>query len=113
MTGKVGTPYYVAPEVLSGCYSKECDMWSVGVITYIVLCGYPPFYGKNNKEIFKRILAGSYKFYRDEWQGISRTSRDFIRCLLSVDPNSRLTPENALCHEWLTTTLVEPIRSSI
>jgi calcium-dependent protein kinase len=55
MFEKVGTPYYVAPEVLHGNYDKRCDLWSIGVITYIILCGYPPFHGSNNAEIFERI----------------------------------------------------------
>jgi calcium-dependent protein kinase len=64
---KVGTPYYVAPEVLKGVYDKRCDLWSIGVITYILLCGYPPFYGSNNKEIFDKIKNCKYEFFAEDW----------------------------------------------
>jgi calcium-dependent protein kinase len=58
MTKKLGTPYYIAPEVLSENYNEKCDIWSCGVILYILLCGYPPFTGKNEKEIFDKVLKG-------------------------------------------------------
>lgn len=63
----VGTPYYVAPEVLKGSYEFKCDVWSLGVILYIMLCGYPPFEGDNNKEIFKRVLQQKLEFDPEEW----------------------------------------------
>ena len=56
MTSKIGTPYYIAPEVLRKSYGKECDLWSIGVILYILLCGYPPFYGDTDDEIFQRLV---------------------------------------------------------
>lgn len=55
LKSKVGTPYYVAPEVLDGCYDYRCDNWSLGVITYTMLCGYPPFFGENHQQIFRKI----------------------------------------------------------
>lgn len=68
LNSKVGTPYYVAPEVLKGEYSKECDLWSVGVITYILITGFPPFGGKTNNEIYKNILKCNVTFYAEEWE---------------------------------------------
>jgi len=67
----VGTPYYVAPEVLMGSYDFECDVWSLGVILFIMLCGYPPFEGDNNKEIFKRVLQQKLEFDPEDWTVVS------------------------------------------
>ncbi len=82
----VGTPYYVAPEVLRGQYNQTCDMWSVGVLLYILLCGYPPFTGKGSKEIFKKILTVSLEFPEDDWRGISVSAKNLIRELLHPRP---------------------------
>jgi len=62
MTTKVGTPHFVAPEILEGKYTQACDIWSVGIILYILLCGYPPFRGQNDKEIMEKIKNGNLKF---------------------------------------------------
>ena len=61
----VGTPYYIAPEVLKKNYNKSCDLWSVGVIAYILLCGYPPFNGENSHEVYNAVLRGRYRF--NQW----------------------------------------------
>jgi calcium-dependent protein kinase len=63
----VGTPYYVAPEVLKGDYDNTCDIWSLGIILYIFLCGYPPFEGDSNKEIFRNVLNQNLKFDPEDW----------------------------------------------
>jgi len=97
-----GTPGYVAPEVLtSGGYGPEVDMWSVGVITYILLCGFPPFYHEDLPELFEQIMNASYDFPEEYWKDISKTAKDFIRNLLVVDPKKRLTGKTALEHPWL------------
>lgn len=62
MLTKLGTPYYVSPEVLEGSYDKRCDLWAIGVITYILLCGSPPFFGKNEVEVFNKIRCCDYDF---------------------------------------------------
>ncbi len=74
----VGTPYYVAPEVLKGNYDFECDVWSLGVILFIMLCGYPPFEGDNNKEIFKNVLKQKLEFDPEDWSSISEEAKDLI-----------------------------------
>jgi len=97
----VGTPYYVAPEVLRKCYDKSCDLWSVGVIAYIMLCGYPPFNGLDNAETHKSILRGRYRFASEDWKGTSREARDFIQRMLKMDTRRRMTVEQALQHPFI------------
>lgn len=101
MKTKVGTPYYVAPEVLRRQYTKSCDIWSIGVITYILLCGYPPFYGDNDTQIFSAVRAGDFDFPSPDWDEISQNAKDFICALLKMDPAQRLTAEEALHHKWI------------
>ena len=97
-----GTPGYVAPEVLTHeNYSSQVDLWSVGVIVYILLCGFPPFYGDNDAQMFKRIKAGQYKFLAPYWDPISSDAKDFVRRMLDPNPNTRLEPADALVHPWL------------
>ena len=76
-------------------------MWSIGVITYILLCGFPPFYGDTIPEMFEQIMAGSYDFPSEYWGSISAAAKDFVSKLLLVDVKKRLTAEEALAHPWL------------
>ncbi|KAI6652226.1 hypothetical protein LOD99_7243 [Oopsacas minuta] len=106
LTSPCYTPYYVAPEVLTAArYDKACDMWSVGVITYIMLCGYPPFYPRSERNFSigmqSRIKQGQYNFPTDDWQHISKGAKDVIQSLLRIDPKSRYTVEQVLCDPWL------------
>ena len=79
-------------------YGVKCDVWSMGVILYIMLCGFPPFYGDNDAQMFKRIKAGQYKFLAPYWDPISADAKDFVRNLLIVDPKKRMTASEALGH---------------
>jgi calcium/calmodulin-dependent protein kinase I len=98
-----GTPGYVAPEILQARgYDKEVDMWSIGVITYILLCGFPPFYNEKLQLLFEQIMRADYDFPVDYWSEISENAKDFIRKLLVVEPSKRLNSEQALQHPWLT-----------
>ena len=101
MNTKVGTPYYVAPEVLNREYTKSCDIWSIGAITYILLCGYPPFYGDTDNQIFDSVRTGRFDFPSPDWDGISQSAKDFICALLRKDPSKRLTASEALRHAWI------------
>jgi len=107
MKTKVGTPYYVAPEVLKREYTKSCDVWSIGVITYILLCGYPPFYGDSDNEIFDSVRTGQYDFPANEWDEISQDAKDFIESLLKQDPSERLSASQAMRHKWIVAQLGE------
>ncbi|KAG3279012.1 MAP kinase-activated protein kinase 5 isoform X2 [Ictidomys tridecemlineatus] len=122
------TPYYVAPQVLEAqrrhqkeksgiiptsptpyTYNKSCDLWSLGVIIYVMLCGYPPFYSKHHsrtipKDMRRKIMTGSFEFPEEEWSQISEMAKDVVRKLLKVKPEERLTIEGVLDHPWLNST---------
>jgi serine/threonine protein kinase len=99
-----GTLSYVAPEVLQskGYHGKPVDMWAVGVITYILLCGYPPFYSEDDNEITELTLKGEFRFISPDWDHVSQDAKDFISALLILNPEERLTAKLALHHPWLT-----------
>ncbi|KAL7517576.1 hypothetical protein ACHAWF_000131, partial [Thalassiosira exigua] len=82
MTTTAGTPYYIAPEVLARKYDKSCDLWSVGVVAYVLMCGYPAFNSADDDEVHDAVRRGWYRFPSEEWSGSSREARDFIRHLL-------------------------------
>jgi len=107
MNQKFGTPYYIAPEVLKRKYTEKCDVWSCGVIMYILLCGYPPFNGDNDKIIVDKVLSGKYEFNPAEWIGISEDAIKFIKKMMEYDPNQRYSAEQALNDPWFKTMLGE------
>ena len=72
MNTKAGTANYISPEVMVGNYGVDCDLWSAGCILYILLCGYPPFTGKNEQEVLQSVIRGKYDFDGDEWQEVSK-----------------------------------------
>ena len=91
----------MAPEVLKGTYDQKCDIWSCGVILYILLCGYPPFNSRNDKEIVEKIKSGVFDFPEDEWKYVSQEAKEFIKKLLKVEPKDRLSGEQALQDPWM------------
>jgi calcium-dependent protein kinase len=101
LMSKVGTPYYVAPQVLAGRYDHMCDLWSVGVILYLTLCGYPPFHGETDAEVLAKVRCGTYTFEEKDWWDISQECKHLIRMLLDMSPRARCTADLALDHDWV------------
>jgi len=97
-----GTPGYVAPEILKKRgYSVGVDIWSTGIILYILLCGFPPFYEDNRDKLFRKIMKGDYSFPSPHWDYISTDAIDLVQQLLTVDPLRRPSIEQALAHKWM------------
>ncbi|KRG07275.1 calcium/calmodulin-dependent protein kinase type 1 isoform X2 [Drosophila mojavensis] len=102
MATACGTPGYVAPEVLAQKpYGKAVDVWSIGVISYILLCGYPPFYDENDANLFAQILKGEFEFDSPYWDEISESAKHFIKNLMCVNVEKRYTCKQALGHPWI------------
>lgn len=102
MSNPVGTAYYMSPELLEGEYDKSCDVWSIGIIAYVMLCGYPPFNGDTDREIFESIERGRLQYPNTRaWSGKSDVAKDFINCLLCRDPRKRPTTQEASLHPWI------------
>ncbi|CAD8100160.1 unnamed protein product [Paramecium primaurelia] len=98
---KLGTPYYIAPEVLKKKYDEKCDIWSCGVILYILLCGYPPFDGKTEEKIMDKVSKGVYTFDTIEWEEVSKEAKEYIRKMLQFDPIKRYSAQQALNDPWI------------
>ncbi|KAI8825176.1 calcium/calmodulin-dependent protein kinase type I [Fimicolochytrium jonesii] len=102
-----GTPHYVAPEILKQKgHGKGVDMWAIGVIAYVIMCGYTPFWAGQNEshaQLFHAILTCDYQFDEEYWCEVSQPAKDFISSLLVVDPTRRATVKQALAHPWLST----------
>lgn len=94
--GTVGSPFYIAPEVLAGGYNQAADVWSAGVILYILLSGRPPFWGKTKSRIFDAVRAADLRFWSDPWDNISDSAKKLIREMLCTDPSQRLTAQQVL-----------------
>ena len=107
LTTSCGTPGYVAPEILTSDsthgYGKECDLWSLGVILYILLAGYPPFYDEDGSTaaIFKQIKAGAYEFQAPYWDPVSQQARAVVSGLMTVDVKERMTAEGVFASPWI------------
>ncbi|XP_063405519.1 calcium/calmodulin-dependent protein kinase type 1-like [Mytilus trossulus] len=116
MATACGTPGYVAPEVLAQLpYGKEVDCWSIGVIAYILLCGYPPFYDENDSVLFQQILKAEYEFDSPYWDDISESAKEFIRNLMCKDAKKRFTCKSAIAFPWISgnTALDKDIHASV
>ncbi|KAF6147886.1 hypothetical protein GIB67_014466 [Kingdonia uniflora] len=106
----VGSPYYVAPEVLRKNYGPESDVWSAGIILYILLSGVPPFWAETESGIFRQILQGKLDFESEPWPLISESAKDLLRKMLERNPKQRPTAHEVLCHPWIVDDSVAPDR---
>ena len=95
-----GTSYYIAPEVLKMNYDERCDVWSIGVIMYILLSGKPPFDGATDKEIIAKVASGQYSMSDAIWGQISEPAKNLIKRMLTVDYAKRVYARDALEHDW-------------
>eukprot|EP00929_Paragymnodinium_shiwhaense_P066997 TRINITY_DN3368_c0_g2_i1.p1 TRINITY_DN3368_c0_g2~~TRINITY_DN3368_c0_g2_i1.p1 ORF type:complete len:562 (+),score=168.47 TRINITY_DN3368_c0_g2_i1:120-1805(+) len=103
MRSSCGTLSYAAPEVLNMNYTQKCDLWSMGVISFILLSGGMPFSGNKEEETAKKIKSGAFEMKPHRWNGVSEEAKGFVKALLTVDPKNRLTAEQALEHPWILT----------
>ncbi|CAK72710.1 unnamed protein product (macronuclear) [Paramecium tetraurelia] len=98
---KIGTVYYMAPELIDEKYDEKCDIWSAGVVLFILLCGSPPFDGETDDQIVKRIQQGNIYFEQQQWKSVSNEAKDLIMQLLNKNPKKRLSANKALLHPWI------------
>ena len=115
MNTRVGSPYYVAPEILHDNpeYTSKCDMWSIGIIAYILLCGFPPFDGNSDYEILHSISNDKLEFPSPEWDEISKEAKDFVTMLLQRDPSVRYSASEAAKHPWISSHFVDDISTTV
>ena len=109
----IGSSYYIAPEVLSRNYTEKCDMWSCGVIMYILLTGKPPFGGINDEEILSKVKKGKFDLTKYPWGVISNEAKDLIKKLIEIDPTKRLSAEDALQHPWFELTKLKAVDNMV
>ncbi len=105
---KAGTPFYIAPEVLTGNYNEKCDVWSAGVILYILFCGYPPFYGESNKQILEAVKKGKLDFSSVEWKDKSKEAIDLIKKMI-IEQDQRFFTDQVLADPWMSMSKVKTI----
>ncbi|KAJ6386511.1 hypothetical protein OIU78_016429 [Salix suchowensis] len=101
LRGTVGSPFYIAPEVLAGGYNQAADVWSAGVILYVLLSGMPPFWGKTKSRIFDAVRAADLRFPSNPWDHITQSAKELVRGMLCTDPSQRLTAQQVLDNSWM------------
>ena len=114
MSELFGTPYYIAPEILVGNYNEKCDLWSVGVILFIMISGSPPIKGVDDDEILAKVKKGTWSFPQNEiWDEVSVEAKDLISKLMEKDPNQRISATEALKHPWILKQVHKPFDKTL
>ena len=114
LTKKIGTSYFIAPEVLNRNYNEKCDVWSIGVLLFILLCGKPPFWGESDKEIIEKVKIGTPDWRKEEWENVSQEGQDFVKLLLNMKPGNRPSASEALQNKWFKKYLFKhPVKTEI
>ena len=101
LTTKAGTAYYLAPQVMAGKYNEKCDVWSCGVIMYILLSGNPPFTGETDAEVLEKVQLGNFSFSSKDWKGVSNDAKSLIRKCLKMNPRDRYSAQQAFEDVWI------------
>ena len=101
LSSRFGSVYYVAPEVLMSSYNEKCDIWSLGVILFLLLSGKPPFNGPRDEDILKKVYEGFYSMDGPEWKDISDSCKDLIKKMLCKDSEKRMSGKQCLDHPWI------------
>jgi len=101
MINQVGTAYYMSPDVIKGKYDRSCDLWAIGIISYIILSGYPPFNGSSDHEVQASVCRGHFVFDKNIWGNLSHAARNFVTNLLCMNSSKNMSAEEALQHPWI------------
>lgn len=112
MDSQIGTLYFISPEVIKGNYNEKCDIWSLGIILYYLLCGYPPFVGANDNQLVKSILEEKLTFPKEQWKNISESAKDLLSHMLCPE-KKRITAKEVMNHKWFKTKLKKLLEKKI
>merc|ERR1712129_301562 len=100
-TTKAGTPYYMSPEMIAGSYDNSTDLWTMGAMMYVLLCGYPAFCAETDDEVFSKVKEGTKSFDDKYWKDVSEDAKNLTGMLLKINPSDRYTAQQALNHAWV------------